>query len=101
MHKTHHLKTWPEPFEAVISGDKPYEIRKNDRGYAVGDILVLSEWLPASGELTGRRAVRRITYMTPGSAWGLPADLCVLGMTPASDDEITTPATLVGMTGLT
>jgi len=98
--KTHHLKTWPEPFEAVLAGQKPYEIRKNDRGYAVGDILVLAEWLMASAEFTGRRAVRRITYMTEGGKWGLPPDLCVLGMAVASDDEIgvATPATMVGLT---
>lgn len=98
--KTHHLKTWPEPFEAVLSGAKPYEIRRSDRDYAVGDLLVLSEWLPASCQYTGRRALRRVTYMTAGGKWGLPADLCVLGMTVASEDEAGSApvATMVGLT---
>jgi len=32
----HELKTWPEPFAGILAGRKRYEIRKNDRGYAVG-----------------------------------------------------------------
>lgn len=29
----HELKILPEYFEAVVSGDKRFEIRKNDRNY--------------------------------------------------------------------
>jgi hypothetical protein len=90
--KVHRLKTWPEPFEGVRSGRKPYEIRKNDRDYAVGDVLVLEEWLPATGAYTGRRQVRRVTYMTAGGQWGLPADLCVLGMVALDDEAAVLPS---------
>jgi len=38
---THKLKL-PEPyFSAVFSGDKTFEVRRNDRGYQRGDTLVL------------------------------------------------------------
>jgi Domain of unknown function (DUF3850) len=43
----HDLKTWPRFFEAVASGAKPFEWRKDDRDYRVGDILNLREWAPA------------------------------------------------------
>jgi hypothetical protein len=42
---THELKTWPGPFAAVLSGEKTHEVRKNDRGYAVGDRLLLREYV--------------------------------------------------------
>ena len=92
--RTHELKTWPEPFAAVLSGAKTYEIRKDDRGYMVGDVLVLKEWepeeewvgghrmMPQAGYdgYTGRTLRRVVTYKTPGGSFGLPADLCVLGI---------------------
>lgn len=40
---THELKILPEYFEAVASGCKQFEIRKNDRDYKVGDQLILRE----------------------------------------------------------
>jgi hypothetical protein len=46
----HDLKTWPEPFAAVLSGAKRAEVRKADRNYSVGDTLVLREWSPKRAE---------------------------------------------------
>lgn len=39
----HELKILHEYFEAVTSGRKQFEIRKNDRGFKVGDQLILCE----------------------------------------------------------
>jgi hypothetical protein len=50
MSTTHHLKTHPGPFADVLAGLKQFEIRKNDRAFAVGDVLVLEEWDPAEYE---------------------------------------------------
>lgn len=83
--KTHHLKTWPEPFFAVAAGTKTHEVRKNDRSFAAGDRLLLQEWRPEAnhpdgGSFTGRELLRTISYVTPGGEWGLPADICVLSI---------------------
>jgi len=43
---THYLKTWPEYYKAILTGAKTFEVRKNDRDFKVGDILVLQEWDP-------------------------------------------------------
>lgn len=51
---THHLKIWPQYYEAVRDGRKTFEIRKNDRGFQAGDMVEL-KWFdplyypPASG----------------------------------------------------
>jgi len=60
----HCLKTWPEHFELVLAGLKTFEVRRDDRGYRVGDLLCLQEWDPADGELTGRECQRRISCIT-------------------------------------
>lgn len=41
---THHLKTLPEYFQAVIDGKKPMEFRYNDRGFKPGDNCILEEF---------------------------------------------------------
>ncbi|HAP4176890.1 TPA: DUF3850 domain-containing protein [Enterococcus faecalis] len=56
------MKILPEYFTAVASGIKRFEIRKNDRGYNVGDILRLNEY--ENGKYTGNVHVVEITYIT-------------------------------------
>ena len=85
----HHLKIHPEPFAQVKSGAKPYEIRLNDRDFAVGDVLILDEYEPVSGLLVGEYVTRRISCITPGGNWGLPENLCVLGL--LAEDDLETP----------
>lgn len=57
----HNVKCWP-PFAAQVARrEKTFEIRRDDRGYAVGDMLRLDEWDPAIGQYTGRHVATRIT----------------------------------------
>lgn len=80
----HELKTWPEPFQAVLDGWKTHEIRVDDRGYMAGDLLRLREYLPSGDHYTGRDVTVEVTYKTPGASWGLPADLCVMSIRRAA-----------------
>lgn len=91
MNRTHELKTLPEPFTAVLEGRKRYEIRVNDRDFKVGDELHLAEWDPGPLKFptrpqgyTGRECTVRVTYMTPGGQWGLPANVCVMSLEAAT-----------------
>lgn len=59
----HDLKTWPEFFEAMLSGEKTFELRKDDRGFVTGDILLLREWNPATKEYSGRELTRKVTWL--------------------------------------
>jgi hypothetical protein len=80
MSVQHALKCWPIPFQAMLDGIKPYEIRRNDRPFRVGDSLLLREWTPQTGEYTGRSLTREVTYISGPSEWGLPDDLVVMGI---------------------
>jgi hypothetical protein len=46
MTTVHELKSWPEFFEPVYTGRKNFDLRKNDRQFAVGDVIRLREWRP-------------------------------------------------------
>ena len=60
----HELKISPGYFAVVKSGVKNFEIRKDDRNFQVGDILVLREYVYfAKQEYTGRQIERRVTYV--------------------------------------
>ena len=58
---THELKILPEYFSEVLGRVKNFEVRKNDRNYAVGDTLLLREWDGTA--FTGRRLLRRVGYI--------------------------------------
>jgi len=85
--QTHELKSWPEFFKPVVDGQKTFEIRKNDRNFEIGDVLVLREFRPCKdcggggrvwssgdtdpcgckpphGKYTGRRFSVEIVYIT-------------------------------------
>ena len=92
---THELKTWPEMFQAVLAGIKTHEIRKNDRPYAVGDVLHLREWDPAAlvfnddrYEYPGETLDVEVTFITAGDEWGIPDDLCVMSIRDMSHDGV-------------
>ena len=40
--KTHRLKVFIKYADAIMNGTKTFEVRKNDRGYEVGDKIVFS-----------------------------------------------------------
>jgi hypothetical protein len=69
---THELKVWPEEFEKVWVGDKTHEYRRNDRGYKVGDVLLLREFQPVGEIYTGRELVAKISAISRGPEWGIP-----------------------------
>lgn len=80
----HILKTDPDVFQAVLSGEKTFEIRLNDRGYAVGDVLGLRETKHTGAEMragapleyTGRECQRFVSHVLTG--YGLADGWCCL-----------------------
>lgn len=86
---THFLKIQPKWFEDVKSGKKKFEIRKNDRNFETGDILVLQEY--EKGKYTGREIQKEIEYIYRGNGLygvsGLSEDYCILGIKDGKELE--------------
>ncbi len=76
----HELKTWIEPFSAVWSGRKTYEIRKNDRNFQTGDTLRLREWDRHGLVYTGREISALVDYTTEGPAWDVMPGVIVMSI---------------------
>ena len=55
---THEIKILPKYFEKAKDWSKPFELRKDDRPYQLGDIVILKEFSYSEGIYTGRQAAR-------------------------------------------
>lgn len=102
MTRTHVLKTLPRYWRAVDRGEKTFEVRKDDRAYAEGDILILRLYDPTDTYGTGSpRACSekhfpegtftrckqqhndilvQVSYVLPGGKFGIDPDYVVLGI---------------------
>lgn len=76
--ENHEIKTFPHFFQDIISGDKTFEIRINDRDYKINDVLKLREYDRVA--YTGRETTVLITYIFEGGSFGLDRDYCILGI---------------------
>lgn len=75
--KVHSIRLAKTYFNDVASGKKSFELRKNNRGYKVGDILEMLEF--EDGKNTGRIIQAEITYILEGYT-GLEDGYCILGI---------------------
>lgn len=77
MPKVHDVKCVPPHFNDVASGRKTAELRIDDRGYEVGDILRQHEYV--GGEMTGSIIAHEITHKLTGGPW-LAEGYCMLSL---------------------
>ena len=75
--KTHEVKLAASWWNDITSGKKRFELCKNDRGYKVGDKLLMQEY--AAGAFTGRTILADITYMLEEYT-GLTEGYAILGI---------------------
>lgn len=88
MRRIHDLKTWPEYFNLVLCGLKRFEVRKDDRCFALSDVLLLREWSPNSG-YSGRWITAIVTSKLDGGQFGIEPGYCVLGLAQLSEGDAT------------
>jgi hypothetical protein len=83
----HTLKTWQPFWDDVFEGHKTFEVRRDDRGYKVGDLLVLQEW--ADDRHLGGTCFRVIAYvLRDGAQFGVREGHVVLGIRPVRTSDL-------------
>lgn len=86
MRTEHELKIRSEFFLRVATNQKTFEIRKNDRDFQVGDILILKEWRDGDGYVDYSNALRReIVYI---STFMQQHGYVVLGIAEMPEEEL-------------
>ena len=63
MAKIHALKTVDPYFSMTKNGMKTFELRKNDRDFAEGDLLILQHWIEEEKRFTGDQIVKKIDFV--------------------------------------
>lgn len=85
---THELKTLPVYWDAVASGEKPFDVRLDDRGFKAGDTLRLlrheNGQTAPSMDGRGQDISRDITYVLRGGQFGIEVGYVVLGLRAAA-----------------
>ena len=75
----HELKTWPKHFDLIAKGQKPFELRKNDRGFKVADILMLQRFDPEKGVYTGAE-IQAVVLSVLENFTGIESGYCIIGI---------------------
>lgn len=86
--KIHELKTDKRVFSDSVYGFKTFEIRRNDRDFQMGDILILRETEHSGAEMakgmplryTGMQITRKVEYILSG--YGLDKEWVVMAVVP-------------------
>lgn len=84
----HELKIYPEYFKAVISGEKTFEIRKNDRPFHKGDLLALNEF--DGQNWTGNSCLVYVDYILSNTDF-VKKDMVVMSIKPCTVCRHTRP----------
>ena len=85
--QTHRIKLNWNYADAVLSGEKTFEIRYNDGGYQKGDIvrfIVVDDCKCRIPHGLNDKPFK-ITYLLHG--FGLEKDWCVFGIAPLADED--------------
>lgn len=82
--RTHHVKIYPGNFAMMKAGQKPFDVRLDDRQYERGDTIVFKEWDPDVERFTGETITREIGCK---QIWeGLSPGFAAFGLVDVSPD---------------
>lgn len=77
----HELKLQPRFAEDIREGRKTFEIRRDDRGYKLGDVLTFTDLGKEPYGMPSYEVVYKLTHEDFPD--GIPAGYCVLGIRKA------------------
>lgn len=80
MQQEHTLKVLAPYFDPLRSGEKTFEVRRDDRGFQKGDILVLQRWDQAGVRFTGMAVKKEVTYILTGGQFGIESGYVIMGL---------------------
>ncbi len=82
----HKLKCWTPYYNAIVAGDKKFDVRRDDRGFQKGDTVLLEQFDPGkmryvmSGGGTRPYSIeKKIKYILTGGQFGIEPGYVVLG----------------------
>lgn len=85
----HFIKLAEDFADAVLSGEKNFEVRENDRGYNKGDFVKFSVVPRDRGACALKhdleKKIYKITYVLSG--WGIKEGFVVFGIKECEDKE--------------
>jgi hypothetical protein len=77
--RIHDLKCDEVAFTRIANGHKTAEFRKDDRGYAEGDLLLLRAYA-SEAYLDLPPVLVRITHVDHGGTWGIPDGFVIMSI---------------------
>ena len=79
MGKMIYKKILPEFYREVASGNKAFEIRKDEDDVQVGDLITLREW--DGKRYTGCSVLAKVSYvLRDAEEYGLMSGYCIIGL---------------------
>ncbi len=84
--KIHELKCHTEYFMKVVTSQKKFEIRKNDRNFEVGDVLHLKNYDPKNETYLFGHCLAEVDYIFEGQGFGVTSGYCVMSITVLKSD---------------
>lgn len=84
MGRQHKLKCWTPYYEAIVAGEKKFDVRRDDRGFQKGDLVLLQQCEIGSGYVCGScgqpyAIEKKIQYILTGGQFGIEPGYVVLG----------------------
>ena len=65
---------------AIARGEKPFEVRLDDRGFNEGDTLLLEGWYSGKKTYSGQVIEARVTFILYGGQFGLEEGYVAMGI---------------------